>query len=138
MDLNDSLLDQLLLRLEKIQNEKLENDEKVANWLEQITSNEFRLIDSLVLIFVKNKDDSKILTNILKILKYVYLIKCFRILLQFKEKNVKEQLAENAHIPQVICEYIANREQKDMVTIVYGVLYEIYSFQKSNKVFTFT
>jgi len=68
MDGNNTNLEQLLKNLENAES-KFENDSKIKIWVDKITQSDFRLVDSLIIKFVKNINDKSITLCVLKCLR---------------------------------------------------------------------
>jgi hypothetical protein len=64
-----SNLESTITALENIEKEGLIDDPDVREWITQITSEEFELVDLMVRTFVENISDTKIVRDILRVLR---------------------------------------------------------------------
>jgi len=60
---------EILEKLEYIENKNMQNDDTINIWLEKITNSDYKLVDSLINLFNKNITDLKLTGNILKVFR---------------------------------------------------------------------
>jgi hypothetical protein len=64
----------------------LSDDPQIKEWLKQITNPEFQVVDSLINLFLDNMKDNELSKNILKVLRYEYLVINLENLICMKQK----------------------------------------------------
>jgi hypothetical protein len=68
-ELDESTFNQILEKLEYIENNSLQKENINDIWIEKITHIDFKLIPFLSVFFLDNINDRKITTNILKVIR---------------------------------------------------------------------
>jgi hypothetical protein len=62
-------LDEIIGVLRRIEIENVSEDPEIRSWLLQITSEEFKLIEIFIVIFIENLKNEVLTDNIIKILR---------------------------------------------------------------------
>lgn len=68
--IEETNLETIIQALENIELNNLSKDERIQEWLDNITNEEFQLVDSLINLFMDNIRDTKTTNNIMKVLRY--------------------------------------------------------------------
>jgi len=69
MDQEETNIDQIIVVLENIEVQNLAEDPSIISWLNNITHPDFKLIDSMINLFLDNIMDLNLSKNILKVLR---------------------------------------------------------------------
>ena len=95
-------LEKIVIALENIEAQNLKDDESIQKWLYNITSPEFKLIDSFINLFLDSINDQELVGTIFKVL----------IKLNYYQKEVVQpQLQENPQLFKALIEYLSKTEQ---------------------------
>jgi hypothetical protein len=62
-------IEEIIQVLERIEKEDLSEDPEIKAWLEQITMEEFQLIDPFIVMFIENLKDEELTDNVMKVLR---------------------------------------------------------------------
>ena len=115
-DGDDMSLDKIAIVLENIESQNLKDDENVMNWLKQITSPEFKLIESFINLFLDSIQDHQLVATILKVL----------IKLNYYQKEiVQPQLQENSLLSKALINYLVNTEKSHLTGDPFMLLLQI-------------
>ena len=102
---DDISLDKIVIALENIEAEDLQQNEDIQNWLKQITSPEFKLIDSFINLFLDSINDIGLATTIFKVLiKLNY----------YKKDIVLPQLQENPQLFKSVVEFLSKADKNNI------------------------
>ena len=69
MDQEETNIDQIIVVLENIEVQNLAEDPSIISWLNNITHPDFKLIDSMINLFLDNIMDLNLSKNILNVLR---------------------------------------------------------------------
>lgn len=95
-------LEKIVIALENIESQNLSEDEGIQNWLRQITSIEFKLIDSFINLFLDSINDHQLVTTVFKVLlKLNY----------YQKEIVQPQLQENPQLFKSLIDYLSKTEK---------------------------
>jgi hypothetical protein len=75
MNQEETKIEQISLVLDEIEEQNLKDDPGISSWLGEIAKPEFKLIDSLINLFLDKLLDLKLTNDILKVLRYLLLEK---------------------------------------------------------------
>lgn len=78
--MEDANIEEIIEVLERIEKEDLSEDPDIKNWLEQITKEEFQLIEPFITMFIENLKDEDLTDCVMKVLRYLSEILFFGIL----------------------------------------------------------
>lgn len=67
--MEDANIEEIIEVLERIEKEDLAEDPDIKGWLEQITKEEFELIDPFITMFIENLKDEELTDNVMKVLR---------------------------------------------------------------------
>jgi hypothetical protein len=67
--IEETNLETIIQTLENIELNNLSKDERIQEWLDNITNEEFQLVDSLINLFLDNIRDIRTANNIMKVLR---------------------------------------------------------------------
>ena len=67
--MEDANIEEIIEVLEKIEKEDLAEDPDIKNWLEQITKEEFQLIEPFITMFIENLKDEELTDSVMKVLR---------------------------------------------------------------------
>jgi len=99
---DDLSLDKIVIALENIESQNLRDDEGIQDWLRQITSPEFKLIEGFINLFVESLSDHELANTIFKVL----------IKLNYYQKEiVQPQLHESPHLFNALIQYLKNADK---------------------------
>jgi hypothetical protein len=94
-------LDKIVIALENIESQNLKDDEGIQNWLAQITSPEFKLIEGFINLFTESLNDYKLSNTIFKVL----------IKLNYYQKDiVLPQLQESPNLFKTLIDYLTQTD----------------------------
>jgi hypothetical protein len=94
-------LDKIVIALENIESQNLKDDEGIKNWLSQITSPEFKLIEGFINLFTESLNDHQLSNTIFKVL----------IKLNYYQKDiVLPQLQESPHLFKTLIDYLTHTD----------------------------
>jgi hypothetical protein len=97
LDGDDISLDKIVIALENIESQNLKDDEGIQNWLRQITSPEFKLIEGFINLILDGINDHVLVNTIFKVL----------IKLNYYQKEiVLPQLQGSSQLFKVLMDYL--------------------------------
>ena len=98
-------LDKIIIALENIESQNLRDDESIQNWLSQITSPEFKLIEGFINLFLDSMNDTELSNTIFKVL----------IKLNYYQKEiVQPQLQENPQLFNNLINYLTKLDKSKL------------------------
>lgn len=69
--MEDANIEEIIEVLERIEKEDLAEDPDIKSWLEQITKEEFQLIEPFITMFIENLKDEELSDCVMKVLRYL-------------------------------------------------------------------
>lgn len=67
--MEEANIEEIIEVLERIETEDLSEDPDIKGWLEQITKEEFQLIEPFITMFIENIKDEELTDNVIKVLR---------------------------------------------------------------------
>ena len=67
--MEEANIEEIIEVLERIEKEDLADDPDIKSWLEQITQEEFQLIEPFITMFIENLKDSNLTDSVMKVLR---------------------------------------------------------------------
>lgn len=102
---DDLSLDKIVIALENIESQNLKDDEGIQNWLSQITSPEFKLIEGFINLFSESIKDYELSNTIFKVL----------IKLNYYQRDiVLPQLQESPHLFKTLIDYLTQTDKSKL------------------------
>jgi len=117
MDQEETNLDQIMIVLENIEAQNLSQEPSIKNWLSNITHPDFKLIDSMINLFLDNILDLTLSKNILKVLRKLNM---------YQRDQILPQLTSNKKFPMALSEYITKNKPSDVSGDAFVLLGEIF------------
>jgi len=100
--------------------DNIENSEKtpeLIDWMKDISSKEYGLVDSLIACFMENLSDIKFANSVLR---------CLQILNVYAKQTTLEQMRENTSFPKAISNYLTTTKIDDLEGDGFILLIEIF------------
>lgn len=126
--MEDANIEEIIEVLERIEKEDLAEDPDIKGWLEQITSEEFQLIEPFITMFIENMKDEDLTDAVMKVLRYFnkILLKNFRKLNYYQEQSVLPQILKYKEFPKNLVKFIGNRDRKKISGDSIGLFNDVY------------
>ena len=102
---DDMSLDKIVIALENIESQNLKDDASIQDWLKQITSPEFKLIEGFINLFLDSIQDQVLANTIFKVLiKLNY----------YQKETVQPQLQDNPLLFKALIDYLSKTEMSKL------------------------